>query len=86
MSMLATPDGELYVLGDQLSFYKLPADEKQWQHISDVDSLETSWTTNPPIAKWKNTLYMITYDKLFASIDDGKTWIWCTPGQKYLLH
>ena len=24
MSMLATPDGELYVLGDQLSFYKLP--------------------------------------------------------------
>ena len=74
MSMLATPDGELYVLGDQLSFYKLPADGKQWQRISDVKSLETSWTTNPPIAKWKNTLYMITYDKLFASRDDGKTW------------
>ena len=75
MSMLATPEGELYVLGDQLSFYKLPADGKQWQHISDLKSLETSgWTPRPPIAKWKNTLYMIPSNNLFASIDDGKTW------------
>ena len=74
MSMLATPEGELYVLGDQLSFYKLPADGKQWQHISDVKSLETSWTTRPPIAKWKDTLYMVTYNDLYASTDDGKTW------------
>ena len=75
MSMLATPEGELYVLGDQLSFYKLPvSDGKQWQHISDVKSLETSWTTRPPIAKWKDTLYMITYNDLYASTNDGKTW------------
>ena len=74
MSILATPEGDLYVLGDELSFYKLPADGKRWQHISDVDSLETSWTMNTPIAKWKNTLYMITYSELFASKDDGKTW------------
>ena len=74
MSIFATPEGDLYVLGDELSFYKLPADGKRWQHISDVDSLETSWTTNTPIAKWKNTLYMITYSELFASKDDGKTW------------
>ena len=74
MSMLATPEGELYVLGDELSFYKLPADGKQWQHISDVKSLETPWTPRPPITKWKNTLYMIPANKLFASIDDGKTW------------
>ena len=75
MSMFATPEGELYVLGDQLSFYKLPvSDGKQWQHISDVKSLETSWTTRPPIAKWKDTLYMITYNDLYASTNDGKTW------------
>ena len=74
MSMLATPEGELYVVGDQLSFYKLPADGKQWQYISDAGLLETWWTPRPPIAKWKNTLYMIPSNKLLASIDDGKTW------------
>ena len=74
MSMLGTPEGDVYVLGDELSFYKLPADGKQWQHISDMGSLDTWWTPRPPIAKWKNTLYMIPSNKLFASIDDGKTW------------
>ena len=74
MSILGTPEGDVYVLGDELSFYKLPADGKRWQHISDVDSLETSWTTSPPIAKWKNTLYMLTYNDLYASKNDGRTW------------
>ena len=74
MSMLATPEGELYVLGDELSFYKLPADGKQWQRISNLGSMETWWTPRPPIAKWKDTLYMIPDNKLFASTDDGKTW------------
>ena len=74
MSMLATPEGELYVVGDELSFYKLPADGKQWQHISDLGLMETWWTPRPPIAKWKDTLYMIPDNKLFASTDDGKTW------------
>ncbi len=74
MSMLGTPEGDVYVLGDELSFYKLPADGKQWQHISDMGSLDTWWTPRPPIAKWKNTLYMIPSNNLFASIDDGKTW------------
>ena len=75
MSMLATPEGELYVLGDQRSFYKLPADGKQWQHISDVKSLKTAgWTPRPPLAKWKDTLYMMPTNELFTSSDDGKTW------------
>ena len=75
MSMLATPEGELYVIGEQRSFYKLPADGKQWQHISDVKSLETSgWTPRPPLAKWKDTLYMIPSNELFTSSDEGKTW------------
>ena len=75
MSMLATPEGEIYVVGDELSFYKLPvSDGKQWQHISDLGLMETWWTPRPPIAKWKDTLYMIPDNKLFASTDDGKTW------------
>ena len=75
MSMLGTPEGDVYVLGDELSFYKLPvSDGKQWQRISEVRSLKTSWTTRPPIAKWKDTLYMITYNDLYASTNDGKTW------------
>ncbi|MCY4553685.1 MAG: sigma-70 family RNA polymerase sigma factor [Candidatus Poribacteria bacterium] len=75
MSMFATPEGELYVIGDQRNFYKLPADGEQWQHISDVKSLETSgWTPRPPLAKWKDTLYMIPSNELFTSSDEGKTW------------
>ncbi|MYF99935.1 sigma-70 family RNA polymerase sigma factor [Candidatus Poribacteria bacterium] len=74
MNILGTSEGDIYVLGDELSLYKLPADGKQWQHISDLDALDTWWTTNPPIAKWKNTLYMITYSDLYASKNDGKTW------------
>ncbi len=74
MNMLGTPEGDVYVLGDELSFYKLPADGKQWQHISDMGSLDTWWTPRPPIAKWKNTLYMIPSNNLFVSINDGKTW------------
>ncbi len=74
MSILGTPEGDIYVLGDELSFYKLSADAKQWQHISDMGSLDTWWTPRPPFAKRQNTLYMIPSNKLFASIDDGKTW------------
>ncbi len=73
-SMMGTPEGDIYVLGEELSLYKLPADGKQWQYISDMGSLDTWWTPSPPIAKWKNTLYMVPSNKLFASIDDGKTW------------
>ena len=74
MNILGTPEGDIYVLGDELSFYKLPADGKQWQHISDLGSPETSWTIAPTIAKWKNTLYLIPDNELFTSKDDGKTW------------
>ncbi len=74
MSIMGTPEGDVYALGEELSFYKLPADGKQWQHISDLGPLDTWWTTNPPIAKWKNTLYMVPSNELYASMDDGKTW------------
>ena len=68
-----TPEGELYTLSDD-NLYKLQDDEKQWQHLSDITSLYTSWKNDPPIAKWENTLYILPSNNLFASKDEGKTW------------
>ena len=68
-----TPEGELYTLSDD-NLYKLQDDGKQWQHLSDITSLYTSWKNNPPIAKWENTLYILPSNNLFASKDEGKTW------------
>ncbi|MCE2401991.1 sigma-70 family RNA polymerase sigma factor [Candidatus Poribacteria bacterium] len=73
-SLLATPEGELYVLDPDLRIYKLPVNGKRWQHIFNAGSLKTLWATSPRIAKWKNTLYIIPLNELFASNDDGKTW------------
>ncbi len=73
-SLLATPEGELYVLDPDLRIYKLPVNGKRWQHIFNAGSLKTLWATSPRIAKWKNTLYIISLNELFASNDDGKTW------------
>ena len=68
-----TPERELYTLSDD-NLYKLQDDGKQWQHISDITPLYTSWKNNPPIAKWENTLYILPSNNLFASKDEGKTW------------
>ena len=68
-----TPERELYTLSDD-NLYKLQDDEKQWQHISDITSLYTSWKNNPPIVKSENTLYILPSNNLFASKDEGKTW------------
>ena len=72
-TLLVTSEGELYAF-EILSLYKLPADGKEWQYIFDGGSLVTAFGGNISIAKWKNTLYIIPYNELFASKDDGKTW------------
>ena len=74
MSILGTPEGDIYVLGEELNFYKLPVNEEKWQHISDLISLPTDWTSDPPMAKWNNTLYILPFNELIASKDEGKTW------------
>ena len=73
-SLHITPEGELYVLDFEFGLHKLPADEKEWQHIIDLSSLDTMWVPNPPITKWNNTLYILSSNQLFASKDNGKTW------------
>ena len=71
--LLATSDGGFYTFVD-MQIYKLEADEKGGRHLFDFRSLVNSWPPNVPLAKWKNTLYVILSNKLFASKDDGKTW------------
>ena len=74
-NILATPEGEIYALGYELQFYKLPADGREWQLLCDLGTLETSgWGTYSPMAKWQNTLYVLPFNELFSSTDDGKTW------------
>ena len=71
--LLATPDGEFYAAAD-LQIYKLEADGNRWQHLFDFTPLVRVLPSNIPIAKWKDTLYIVLGNKLFASKDDGKTW------------
>ena len=71
--LLATPEGELYTFAD-MQIYKLEADGKEGQHIFDFRSLVNSRPPEAPLAKWKDTLYIILANELFASKDDGQTW------------
>ena len=70
----ATPEGELYAHNDEMAIFKLPADGSEWQYLCNVESLPTAWSPSFPMAKWKNTLYILPDNELFASTDDGKTW------------
>ncbi len=71
--LLATSEGELYAFAD-MKIYKLEADGKVVRHIFDFRSLVNSRPSNAPLAKWKDTLYIILANELFASKDDGQTW------------
>ena len=70
--LLATPDDEFYTYAD-IQIYKLEADGNGWQHLFDFTPLIKVWT-RAPLAKWKNTLYIMLANEFFASKDDGKTW------------
>ena len=71
--LLATPEGELYTFAD-MQIYKSEADGNRGQHIFDFRSLVNSRPPNAPLAKWKDTLYIMLANELFASKDDGQTW------------
>ncbi|MXV77047.1 sigma-70 family RNA polymerase sigma factor [Candidatus Poribacteria bacterium] len=73
-NLLATPEGEIYALGEDLYFYKFSADGREWELLCDLSALPTTWSTNVPMTKWKNTLYILPSNQLFASENDGKTW------------
>ena len=71
--LLTTPEGELYTFAD-MQIYKLGDDGNGWQHLSDFNPLVNSRPSEVPLAKWKDTLYIMLENELFASKDDGKTW------------
>ena len=70
---LATSEGEFYASAD-LQIYKLEGDGNGWQHLFDFNPLVRVRPPNIPIAKWKNTLYVMLANEFFASKDDGQTW------------
>ena len=72
-SFFATPEGDFYTHVNG-NLFKLPVNEQKWQHIFGIWTLNTGRGGDPPIAKWKNTLYIIPSNELFASKDDGQTW------------
>ena len=71
--LLATPEGELYTFAD-MQIYKSEADGSRGQHIFDFRSLVNSRPPGARLAKWKDTLYIILANELFASKDDGQRW------------
>ena len=73
-NLLATPEGEIYALGEKLNLYKYPPDSTEWQFLCDVRSFAAAGTTGSPMAKWKDTLYILAYRDLFASTSNGRTW------------
>ena len=74
-TVFATPEGELYVVDDDLNMHKLSADGEKWQHISsEMQSLDTHWAARSVVAKWNDTFYVVPSDQLFASTDGGVTW------------
>ena len=71
--LLATPEGEFYASADR-QIYRLEADGNGWQYLFDFNPLIKVLPPNIPIAKWKNTLYVMLANEFFASKDNGQTW------------
>ena len=71
--LLATSEDVLYALA-QGHIYKLQDDSTGWQHVSDVSSITDVPLIEIPMAELNNTLYMVPSNRLYASIDDGRTW------------
>ena len=74
ISLLATPEGEVYALADR-NIYKFETDGQGWRHIFDTTLLDTYYEEGEAVMKkWGDALYLILSTDLFVSKDDGKTW------------
>ena len=86
MTLFPTPEGEIYIVYDEGwedILYKLPVNGTEWQPVCDISSLlpDTSYDA-VSMVKWNDTLYVVVsigrnggVNELFASMDDGETWI-----------
>ena len=84
-NLCTTPEGDLYVITNYRSVYRLPKDGNTWQHLRSIDKLKTDWGGAHSIAKWNNTLYFVPHNELFTSTDGGETWdlLYSWEGEKY---
>ncbi|RKU26727.1 hypothetical protein C6497_13110 [Candidatus Poribacteria bacterium] len=71
--LLATSEGDLYSYTTG-HLYKLPANGIVWEHLFEIWTLDHTHLNNHVLAEWNKTLYYTQSSRLFASIDDGKTW------------
>lgn len=72
--LLATSKGALYCLAHG-HLYEMPHFGARWKEVSDISSITDTWIQHFPMEEWNNTLYILPSNKLYASKDDGKTWI-----------
>ena len=79
-TLLTTPEGETYIIDGGGRIYKLPVDGTAWRYVYDIKSLTDNWWDGRTLlAKWNDTLYMVVSNELFASTDDGETWLLVGP-------
>ncbi len=81
VTLAKTSDKTLYAVIGYNSIYKLPADKKEWQLVN-TDLLRKKTEGAVPIAEHNGTLYIVPYDEMFASTDEGKTWNSIGPSPK----
>ncbi len=77
----APPGGhvhDIYTVSDGTTFaisrrgmYKLEADASTWRHLSTSIPMDESLM---PVAENRGTLYIVSTDEIFASVDKGETW------------
>ena len=72
-ALSVTSEGELYTVANK-HVYKMEADGKEWQQITNSDALGVNYGSTALIEKWNDTLYLLVGATLLASKDDGKTW------------
>ena len=68
--VFATSEGTLYAFS-QTGIYRLRSDAPAWTLINSSVPIEG---LRVPMAKHKNTLYLVSNNTVFTSTDEGKTW------------
>ena len=70
LDVFATSEGTLYAFS-RTGIYRLQSDAPAWTLINSSVPIEG---LRVPMAKHKNTLYLVSNDAVFTSTDEGETW------------
>ena len=69
-NIFATPEGTLYA-STHTGIYNLPTEETTWARANANLPIDVG---NMSMTAYRDTLYTVSADKIFASSDDGETW------------